>query len=44
MDVLGMQVLLAKEVCDGEGRCVFICNWIKKRRKPRANNVTLKLE
>ncbi len=21
----------------------FICNWIKKRRKPRANNVTLKL-
>ena len=23
--------------------CVFICNWIKKRREPRANNVTLKL-
>jgi hypothetical protein len=23
--------------------CVFICNWIKKRRRPRANNVTLKL-
>ena len=23
--------------------CVFICNWIKKRRQPRANNVTLKL-
>jgi hypothetical protein len=23
---------------------VFICNWIKKRRRPRANNVTLKLE
>ena len=22
---------------------VFICNWIKKRREPRANNVTLKL-
>jgi hypothetical protein len=22
---------------------VFICNWIKKRRKPRANKVTLKL-
>jgi len=24
-------------------KCVFICNWIKKRREPRANNVTLKL-
>ena len=23
--------------------CVFMCNWIKKRRKPRTNNVTLKL-
>jgi hypothetical protein len=23
--------------------CVFICNWIKKGREPRANNVTLKL-
>ena len=23
--------------------CVFICNWIKKRRESRANNVTLKL-
>ncbi len=22
---------------------LFICNWIKKRRKPRANNVTLEL-
>ena len=22
--------------------CVFICNWIKKRREPRANHVTLK--
>ncbi len=23
-------------------RCVFIFNWIKKKRRPRANNVTLK--
>ena len=23
--------------------CVFICNWIKKRREPRENNVTLQL-
>jgi hypothetical protein len=22
---------------------LFICNWIKKRREPRGNNVTLKL-
>jgi hypothetical protein len=24
-------------------KCVFICNWIKKRREPRTNNVTIKL-
>jgi hypothetical protein len=28
-------LILAKRLC------VFICNWIKKRREPRANNVTL---
>ena len=33
----------ASYLCRQAFWCVFICNWIKKRRKPRANNVTLKL-
>ncbi len=26
---------------ESDAPCVFICNWIKKRREPRANNVCL---